>query len=196
MNRQKLTAADILGFLAALAGIVGMTAITAGTLHDDKSWAALAAVLISTVAGLTSKWISFGVRRLSRSPRVFLSFSSETSSEAHRIAETLRRAGVRVWLADEQVKPGEEFPSAILRAIANSDSLVAVLSNKNSAHMEFELGAARQAGLKVIPVITELGELPSSVKDIRYVDLRAESQAAFQQIIDAVSYKSSPKHES
>lgn len=61
--------------------------------------------------------------------KIFLSHASRDATLARRIAEGLRREGLTVWLAEEEILPGDNFAEQISQALAQCDSMVALLTS-------------------------------------------------------------------
>lgn len=84
---------------------------------------------------------------------VFISHSKRDSALADGIKRYLTAAGVRCWKAPEDILPGESWPSAISRALAQCRAIVLVWSahSVNSPEVSKELTLATRNGLTVIP---------------------------------------------
>ena len=54
---------------------------------------------------------------------IFLSYQSEDGDLADRLKDDLQRRGVRVWLVEDCIKRGDEFPDALKDGIQTSDIL-------------------------------------------------------------------------
>ena len=59
---------------------------------------------------------------------VFLSHSSKDKTVVREIAERLKCGGVRVWLDEEQIKPGDSIPAKIEEGLEHSRVLVLCMS--------------------------------------------------------------------
>jgi hypothetical protein len=86
--------------------------------------------------------------------QVFVSHSSRDRDTAVRVCAVLDRLGVRCWLAEHNISPGEPFDEAILRGIGASQAFILLLSDaaNASAHVKRELGLAVENGLAVYPI--------------------------------------------
>lgn len=134
--------------------------------------------------GVSSTGVVRILRKLPRARRVFLSYRKEKDRVAHEIAQALRKEGVRVWIAEEQLKVGVPFEPAIIRAIADADTFVVLLSRELTRNLAFELGVALAGGVRVIPVLLESVELPADIASLQYIDVRSER--GLEQLIEAV----------
>ena len=59
---------------------------------------------------------------------VFLSHSAKDKAVVRPLAERLRQDGVRVWLDEEQIKPGDSIPAKIEAGLEHSRVLVLCMS--------------------------------------------------------------------
>ncbi len=84
---------------------------------------------------------------------VFKSYSNKDKPIADAICANLESAGVRCWIAPRDIVPGEDWPSAINKAITKSRVMVLVFSqNSNSSEdVSRELILAANSKLVIIP---------------------------------------------
>jgi uncharacterized membrane protein len=89
--------------------------------------------------------------------QVFLSHSSKDHKIAGIICSALEARGIKCWIANRDVGPGENFQEAIVRAIRSVKIMVLVFTNNanNSAEIKKELALASQHSLTVIPARAE-----------------------------------------
>jgi hypothetical protein len=94
--------------------------------------------------------------------KVFLSYSSKDQKIAAGICAALESRGHPCWMSSRDVKPGENFQGAIVRAIRDAGVMVMVFSSNanNSDEIKKEMALASQCKLMVIPVRAE-NVLPS-----------------------------------
>lgn len=109
----------------------------------------------------------------------------------HRLANTLREAGLTVW-TDERLEPGTpSWQKAIEGAIDAADCLVVILSPhaKKSEWVNREIGYARARDVKVFPALAS-GEardsVPIALIDAQYVDLRGKYDAGVRRLVSAI----------
>jgi hypothetical protein len=83
----------------------------------------------------------------------FISHSSSDAGTAAAIKKHLQSAGIRCWKAPDDILPGESWPEAILRAIADSKTMILVWSahSKSSNEVGKELTLAMRHNLAVVP---------------------------------------------
>lgn len=96
--------------------------------------------------GLTDELITFYQRAAEGESfyTVFVSYSSADQDFADRVRADLQDAGIRVWLATENLKTGDRFRQVIYDAIRAHDKLLLVLSCNSivSEWVEDEVNAA------------------------------------------------------
>lgn len=164
--------------------------------------ATLVTLLATTGLALSSKGIASLVRKLQKTPRVFISYARVEADpglmdQVRGVAAALRSAGALVWIDIENVKPGQRWDDAIVRALANSDIVVAFFSDEletsDTSQVVKEVKVALTEGMTVIPVLIGSGSisekyvLPSEVAGIRHVDLRTNYDQAVRELIEAIS---------
>jgi hypothetical protein len=84
---------------------------------------------------------------------VFISYSNRDKPIADGICANLETAGVRCWIAPRDIAPGEDWPTAITRAITHSRVMVLVFSahSNSSEDVSRELFLAANSKLVIIP---------------------------------------------
>jgi hypothetical protein len=111
--------------------------------------------------------------------RVFVSYRREDSRHvAGRLADHLRTR-FQLFMDVETVQPGSDFTQAVGRAVGESDVLLAVIGQQWSAVRDehgrrrlddmgdwvvFEISAALQRGITVIPVLVDGARMPAAVE--------------------------------
>ena len=125
-----------------------------------------------------------------RHPQAFLSYAQEDRDVAIKIADTLRNAGLRMWFNTWELASGDSIAERIDHAAAG-DFLVVLLSRHSVASqwVQQELNAALTTELKdraitLIPVMIEDCELPQTLSDRFYLDLRYDLEGGAQELTD------------
>jgi hypothetical protein len=87
----------------------------------------------------------------------FISHASEDGAKAEEICRQLEASGFRCWTAPRDVRPGQDYPTEIIRGIELSKCLVLVLSEKanNSNFVRAEVERAYSKGKPVFPIRVE-----------------------------------------
>ena len=123
---------------------------------------------------------------------VFLSYKSSDRPRVRLLAERLRDAGLRVWFDDWVIKPGDDDYLTIERGLEAARVQVLCLSpaalGSDWVAMERSTVLFRDptnAGRRFIPVLLAECELPDTLRRYKYVDLREEAEAAFEELLAA-----------
>lgn len=105
--------------------------------------------------------------------QVFLSYDREDAPKARAIAQGLERAGHFVWW-DLHIKGGAEYGREIEQALAKSDVVVVLWSERSiaSAWVRDEAAAGRDGG-RLIPVLIESVSPPMGFRQYQNVDFSA-----------------------
>jgi hypothetical protein len=120
----------------------------------------------------------------SNHPKVFISYSSQDRVPAERLVEKLKAEGLDVW-TDREIPPGQDWQSAIEKALDEASVLLLVLSDKGlgSQWQQVELGMAlRSEGRSrktVIPVLfsgTDRTSLPSFLRNRLTVNIDPDDE--------------------
>jgi tetratricopeptide (TPR) repeat protein len=89
---------------------------------------------------------------------VFISHSSHDAPAAQRILKALEARGLSCWISSRDVRPGDNFASAIVEAIENAYAMVLVFSshaNQRAEEIKKEIVLAGQNNLVVLPARIE-----------------------------------------
>ena len=131
-------------------------------------------------------------------PRVFIGYASEDCALAKRLARQLRAAGLRPWLDQEQLLPGQNWPRAIERAIKSADFAIQCFSTHSVTrrgyfHKELRLvleSASRVPFEEVylLPIRFAKCTVPDRVvSQYQYVDLFPDWNAGVEALIDVIA---------
>jgi DNA-binding response OmpR family regulator len=92
-------------------------------------------------------------------PRVFLSHSSEDKPVVRSFCEKLQTRGLRPWLDEAELKPGDRLSQSIEQALENSEILVVFLSaaSLRSVWLTHEVSyfAGVAKGCRIVPVVLD-----------------------------------------
>ncbi len=125
---------------------------------------------------------------------VFLSHNSKDKPRVRRLAERLKKAGLRVWFDEWLVQPGDDIYLAIERGIETTRTLLLCISPSALASdwvaLERSTAVHRDpsnAGRRFIPLLLTECNLPDTLRRYKYVDFREESDedAAFDELLIA-----------
>ena len=84
---------------------------------------------------------------------VFISYSSKDKPIADAVCANIESVGIRCWIAPRDISPGEDWPTAITKAISQSRVMVLVFSasSNSSEDVGRELMLAAYGKLVIIP---------------------------------------------
>jgi hypothetical protein len=110
---------------------------------------------------------------------VFLSHSTKDKPVVRELATRLKKDGVRVWLDEEQIKPGDSIPAKIEEGLENSRVLVLCMSANafGSDWAQLESGTFRfrdplNKERRLLPLRLDCARIIGSLSQFRYIDWR------------------------
>lgn len=121
--------------------------------------------------------------------RVFVSYSSRNLDVVERAQDLWEGDGVRVFVAEHSVAPGEPLGDSIADGIRKSDLFVLFWSRyaEDSDWIPQEIGIAKEAGKQIIPVVLDEGtEPPAFIRDLKYLPAHDGTEQALRAIRDDV----------
>jgi len=108
---------------------------------------------------------------------VFISYRSTDKSFALKLVDRLEGAGLRVYLAEHEIRPGNSVVAGLNTALANSSSAIAIVSK---GWLESEWCQAEGNNLmgrdiqdkafRLIPLRIDDSKLPAFMSDLKYLD--------------------------
>ena len=120
------------------------------------------------------------VKTKPRDPQqVFLSYAYEDGELACRLADDLRAAGLRVWIAPESIQPGETFSKAIDRGLRESGIFIVLLSPDAASSLWVEdeihvaIGFKNQGVMRLFPAQSRscsLDAFPAALTRLQLTD--------------------------
>ncbi len=131
---------------------------------------------------------------------VFLSHNAADKPRVRKLAEQLKRAGLRVWFDEWVIQPGDDIYLAIERGLETSRALVLCLSP--AALGSDWVGLERSTVLfrdpankdrRFVPLLLADCKLPDTLRRYRYLDFRTESDAVFNQLVNVCQSLAKPK---
>lgn len=121
---------------------------------------------------------------------VFLSHNSRDKPQVRKLAERLKKAGLRVWFDDWVIKPGDDIYLAIEHGLQAARVQVLCLSPAalGSDWVTLERSTIlfrdpTNAGRRFVPLLLADCTLPDTLRRYKYVDFRRETQAAFDELL-------------
>lgn len=129
---------------------------------------------------------------------VFISHSSRDKARVLRLAEALRAAGLEIWLDDWVIQPGDDIYAAIEDGLEHSRIQVLCLSQpaNKSDWVKLERNTRlfqdpQNKERRFIPVLLEDCQMPATLRRLKYVDWRNESDLTV--LIQACTPPAPPK---
>ena len=123
---------------------------------------------------------------------VFLSHNSQDKPRVRKLAERLKEAGLRVWLDEWIIKPGDDIYLAIEHGLEAARVQVLCLSpaalGSDWVALERSTVLFRDpinVGRRFVPLLLADCDLPDTLRRYKYVDLRQEMPEAFEELLAA-----------
>lgn len=123
-----------------------------------------------------------------RAPQVFISHDTEDEAFAHRLANDLQGLGLRVWIAPDSIRPGEDWVDAINRGLERSSHMLLVLTPAalRSDWVRKETSAAinleSRGRIELIPLRVKPCTAPPLWDSYQAVPFRHDYQAGLRQL--------------
>jgi nucleoside 2-deoxyribosyltransferase len=116
-------------------------------------------------------------------PKIFVSYSHKEAAWAKEFAQALSQRGLRVWIDQLAVKPGESIREAVEKGFRESDVFVALIdpSALSSPSLFFELGAAIGMDKRVVAIVPanfDLSQFPLTLRARRFLVKRTPEVTA------------------
>ncbi len=129
---------------------------------------------------------------------VFLSYSSKDRKVVHALAGKLRGSGVRVWLDDWAIQPGDPISRRIQYGLERSRVLLMCMSEAYFAsdwagleHHSLLFRDPANEERRLIPVLIGDCDRPAIIAQFAYVDWREPSDEAYDRLVRACRLGSS-----
>ena len=123
---------------------------------------------------------------------VFLSHNSKDKPVVRGLAERLRDDGLKVWLDEWIIKPGDSIPAKVRRGLEQSRVLLMMLSENfnDSDWAEYEYDAflfrdPRNKKRRFVPVRLDQSPIRESLQQFAYVDWSKQDNSAYDQLLEA-----------
>ena len=97
---------------------------------------------------------------------VFISYSSKNKNIADAVVSEFEQHGIRCWYAPRDIRPGEEWVTAITKALEKAKVLVLIFTDEsnNSRQVMNEVAVAFNAGLTIVPFRLSDGQMSSELE--------------------------------
>lgn len=124
--------------------------------------------------------------------QVFISHAQADEKLARELSGQLAEAGVKVWLAEQEVLPGDNLALEVGKALQRSDALVVLLSPESVAskyvrsEITYALASARFQD-RVVPVMVKpTRNIPWFLKTLEIISVRATDSQAVEQLAQRI----------
>jgi hypothetical protein len=125
--------------------------------------------------------------------KVFISYSSSDKKKVFKLANHLRDLGCDPWLDEWRIDPGQNIVSAIQNGIKNTEYMVVVLTKKSvsSGWVDREWKVkyweeVESGRISVIPLIFDDCEIPTLLREKKYIDFRRDYAVALSKLTKAL----------
>ena len=118
---------------------------------------------------------------MKRPLKVFLAHANDDKQIVRHLHDRLVRSGVRVWLDEERLLPGQNWEGEIRRAVQESDAVIVCLSKRYIEHRGYrhrelrialeEAALFPEGEIFLIPARLEECEVPDNLRSLQRVDL-------------------------
>jgi hypothetical protein len=131
--------------------------------------------------------------RVTSSKKLFISYSHEDHDFAERLAKAMLANGQDVWFDKWEIGPGDSIVSRIFEEGLRDAAAFAVILSKESVRSSWvreELSVAVVNRIerltRLIPILKEDLELPTALRALHWVDMRADFDAGVRAIINTI----------
>ncbi len=121
--------------------------------------------------------------------RIFISYCTQDSSFADKLAKDLNSLGVNIFYAKWNIKVGDSIVEKINEALSSHDILLVILSGSSvkSPWVNKEINSSlmrqlSQENIRVFPILKERCCIPPLLADIKYADFSTDYQQGFKDL--------------
>lgn len=128
-------------------------------------------------------------------PTIFLSHSHADKVIVRKVADRLRRGGIRVWIDEAEMKTGDNLIQNIAHGLDSSDFVAFFISNNSLssawAQKELDVAISRQVSGQgqaiLLPILLDDVEIPPLLRDVVYLDLHdGDADRAASELIETI----------
>ncbi len=124
--------------------------------------------------------------------QVFISHSHKDQRIAEELSSRLAVAGVKVWLAEKEVLPGDNWSLAVGKALQRSDAMVVLLSPDAvespdvRREIAFAFASPRFEGRVVPVVVRPTGGIPWFLRTFPMIHLRGTRGQSLKRLAEKI----------
>ena len=144
------------------------------------------------IGALSGGIVSYSYKKLrtktKKSYKIFISNSSKNASIAKEISKKLKEVGLKTYLAEEDLKVGDNIIEQLYKNLNDSSILLLLLSNEsiNSRFVNEEIDTAMKNKLSVLPIVIDKNiKIPDKILNIKFLDW-TDNNYDYNQIIDSI----------
>lgn len=117
--------------------------------------------------------------------KIFFSYSRSDAKFALQIAESLRSAGIFVWIDQVDIPAGAPWDRAIQDALESADSLLVILSPSavDSENVMDEVSLALERKKQIIPLLYRPCNVPLRLRRLQYIDFTGQYDNALRLLL-------------
>ncbi len=132
-----------------------------------------------------------------RDSTTYVSYSRSDSEFALRLADSLKSRGATVWLDQTDIEPERERYAAIEAALMTAVRVLVLLSPAavRSTNVRNEIAFALDERKTIFPVLHQECEIPSSLRGILPIDLRADYETGVEALLLAMGVTTRQREE-
>src|SRR5579863_10027809 len=119
---------------------------------------------------------------------VFISFASADQETANRLVALIEKRGIPCWISSRNIRPGEDFQSAIVNALEGARVLLLLFSQaaNESTEIPKELALAGKFKKRIIPArindIVPSGPFAYQMTSAQFIDLFGDFEAKVDEL--------------
>jgi hypothetical protein len=128
---------------------------------------------------------------------VFISYSRQDSEFALKLASDLKAAGIRAWIDQIDIQPGNSWDRAIEDALTSSSTFLVILSpdSVRSHDLQDEVGFALEKHKHVIPILNRDCRIPLILSRVHAIDFRREYDQGLASLLKALRVETVPPNQ-
>lgn len=123
---------------------------------------------------------------------IFFSYSSKDENYARKLVKDIEKQGLQCWISCRDIMPGEDYQTAIVRALGQSAAMFLLFSKNANASPEIgkEMALATARRIRVIPArmedVTPTGAFEYQFATAQYIDLFRNYNEALNRLCDVL----------
>lgn len=120
----------------------------------------------------------------------FFCYSRNDSDFALRLAKDLRKAGVKLWMDQLDIKPGSHWDASVEKGLNAANCMIIILSpdSISSNNVMDEVSYALEGGKRVIPVLLKECNTPFRLRRLQRIDFTNDYNNGFSQLLETLDY--------